>query len=192
VAVAIHEFFGKYAGADTSIKWPNDIYWRDRKAGGVLIETGGGMGVDSPESAVDSRQSAVGSQQSTVDIQHPGSSKWAIIGIGININQTTFPAEIRNPVSLKQITGKEFDTIELAKELCGILEKKYTQLNTQGFDGIYEYYQEHLYKKNGKVRLKKNNRVFDGILKGVTKKGRLIVQHAIEEEFDFGKVEWVL
>jgi BirA family biotin operon repressor/biotin-[acetyl-CoA-carboxylase] ligase len=38
VAVACHDLFNKYATDETFIKWPNDIYWRDRKAGGILIE----------------------------------------------------------------------------------------------------------------------------------------------------------
>ena len=37
-AVACSDFFSKYAGDETCIKWPNDLYWRDRKAGGILIE----------------------------------------------------------------------------------------------------------------------------------------------------------
>ena len=36
MAVAVHDFFMKYAGEATKIKWPNDLYWQDRKAGGVL------------------------------------------------------------------------------------------------------------------------------------------------------------
>ena len=38
VSVSIYEFFSRYAGDETKIKWPNDLYWRDRKAGGILIE----------------------------------------------------------------------------------------------------------------------------------------------------------
>ena len=38
IAVAVCTFFQKYAGEDTRIKWPNDLYWKDRKAGGILIE----------------------------------------------------------------------------------------------------------------------------------------------------------
>ncbi|HRI22981.1 MAG TPA: biotin--[acetyl-CoA-carboxylase] ligase, partial [Panacibacter sp.] len=38
VAMAAYDLFLKYAVNDTFIKWPNDLYWRDRKAGGILIE----------------------------------------------------------------------------------------------------------------------------------------------------------
>ncbi|MEI9808454.1 MAG: hypothetical protein WDO16_11640 [Bacteroidota bacterium] len=49
--------------------------------------------------------------------------EWAIVGIGININQTQFPPDLPNPVSLKQITGRQSGTVELAKELCGIFDR---------------------------------------------------------------------
>ena len=39
VAVSVHELFKKYAGENVTIKWPNDLYWKDRKAGGILIES---------------------------------------------------------------------------------------------------------------------------------------------------------
>ena len=38
-ALACYKFFSQYAGEETKIKWPNDIYWKERKAGGILIET---------------------------------------------------------------------------------------------------------------------------------------------------------
>lgn len=168
-AVAIHEFFSFYAGDDTKIKWPNDLYWQDRKAGGILIEN-----------IVVSQESGVGSWQ------------WAIIGIGVNINQTTFPPELQNPVSLKQITGINFNPVALARELCIKLDTCYQQLFNNGFEKIYEAYLSQLYKKNETVKLKKDNRVFEAHIKTVTPRGQLIIQHAIEEQFDFGEVEWLL
>jgi len=195
VAMAIHDFFIKYAGSDTKIKWPNDLYWQDRKAGGMLIE-----------SIVRSRESGVNSRQSTVNSLPTGQAgpqfvssnwEWAIVGIGININQTSFPDDLPNPVSLKQITGKNFDTVELAKELCELLNKNFEALVNDGYEKIYASYLANLYQINSTVKLKKGNRVFDAIIKSVSPSGKLIVQHAIEEDpiatgFDFGEVEWVI
>ena len=169
VSVAVNEFFSKYAGEDTKIKWPNDLYWKDRKAGGILIESG-----------IQSRESGVNVWE------------WAIIGIGININQSAFPPELSNPVSLKQITGKNFDTIILAKEICLSFGEHYEKLISGGFENIYSEYLSRLYKKNEKVKLKKDSRVFEAMIKTVLPNGRLIVQHSIEEEFDFGSVEWII
>lgn len=176
VSVAVYDFFMNYAGKETKIKWPNDLYWQDRKAGGILIE-----------SMIGSQESEAGDKQSVT-----GNWKWAVAGIGININQTSFPARLQNPVSLKQITGKDFNVIELSRELCGILDKHFQQLITDGFDNIFAQYLNHLYKKNEIVKFKKGNRVFEATIKDVSLTGKLIVHHSIEEEFDFGEVEWVM
>lgn len=169
VAVAVSDFFKNYCGNETKIKWPNDIYWNDRKAGGILIENVVGCGA-----------SDVANWQ------------WAVVGIGININQTVFPDDLINPVSLKQITGKEFDVLRLAKELCTHLEKYYSQLIADTSNSVFDQYLDSLYKKNEKVKLKKMNRIFEVTIKGVSKNGQLITQHAIEEVFEFGEVEWLI
>jgi len=186
VAVAVHDFFMKYAGSEARIKWPNDLYWQDRKAGGVLIE------------------SVVRSLPSGKAGQEPGGGststfaqwEWSIVGIGININQTEFPDYLPNPVSLKQITGKNFDTVELAKELCGLLNKKFDEMVKDGFEKIYSAYLSDLYKKNSTVKLKKGNRLFEATIKSVSSSGKLIVHpdsyRDIEEEFEFGEVEWII
>ena len=178
-AVAVQEFFMKYAGDDSKIKWPNDLYWQDRKAGGILIE-----------SVVRSSESGVWNQESVAATA--GQWDWAIVGIGININQTSFPDDLPNPVSLKQITGKNFDAVALAKELCALLNEKFAELLNHGFENIYSRYLLHLYKRNATVKLKKGSRVFEAMIKEVNTSGQLVVQHSIEEIFDFGNVEWVI
>ena len=169
IAASTWNLFSKYAGDETKIKWPNDLYWRDRKAGGILIEN-----------VIQSSQSAVGSWQ------------WAIIGIGININQTVFDPHLPNPVSLKQITGRNYEPVELAKELCSIIEKNYQTLIAGNFETLFNKYLTHLYKKDEKVKLKKGNRVFETTIKGISETGQLITQHSIEERFEFGEVEWII
>jgi BirA family biotin operon repressor/biotin-[acetyl-CoA-carboxylase] ligase len=176
IGVAVHEFFSYYAGDETRIKWPNDLYWRERKAGGVLIEN-----------IVKSRHSA-NTSTNTGNESWP----WSIVGIGININQTVFPKELPNPVSLKQITGKNFDSIALAKELCGIIDKKIQLLRDNEFENIFQEYNNCLFKKNESVKLRTGGRVFEAVIKGVSPEGKLITRHAFEEAFDFGTLEWVI
>ena len=184
ISVATARFFSKYAGDQTRIKWPNDLYWQDRKAGGVLIE-----------SRVESRESGIGSWESGLPAeakaQAVGGWKWAIIGVGININQVMFPAELPNPVSLKQITGKDFEPVSLAKELCRFMDQ-YFQLLADGFENIHKEYNDLLYKRNEKVKLRSGSRVFEAVIKEVSVNGKLVVQHAIEEEFNFGEIEWIV
>ena len=178
VAVSVYEFFSKYAGDATRIKWPNDLYWHDRKAGGILIEN------------------IIGGNESGRHENKPPrlATKWlwAVAGIGININQILFPEELRNPISLRQITEKSFDPVELAKELCALLNKNLKSLITNGFENIYASYLSHLYKLNEPVKFKKSNRIFEAMVKSVSPTGDLIVQHAIEEEFGFGEIEWLI
>jgi BirA family biotin operon repressor/biotin-[acetyl-CoA-carboxylase] ligase len=190
VSTACHDFFSGYAGEETKIKWPNDIYWRDRKAGGILIENiirGGSSG-----------QSAVSSQQPGDSNEKPLQSKrqtpnawyWSIIGIGININQTNFPEGSGKPVSLKQITGREWDVLQMAKELCACIQNRCRQLEQDV--AILPHYNLLLYKRGESVRLKKGSRVFDATINGVDTLGKLLVTTVTEEIFDFGEIEWVL
>jgi BirA family biotin operon repressor/biotin-[acetyl-CoA-carboxylase] ligase len=164
VALACYDFFSQYAGDETSIKWPNDIYWRDRKAAGILIE----------------------------NIVRGSNWTYAVIGIGMNINQTNFSAEAKNPVSLKQITGKNFDIIAMAKQLLGCLEKRYEQVITSDFKNVLADYNTNLYKAKQQVSLKKGSAVLKCIIDGVNEHGQLIVNGAAQESFDFGEVEWVI
>ena len=195
-AVAAHAFFMKYGIEKVTIKWPNDLYWQDRKAGGILIESvirSRESGVGSRESGVQSSESESDSTQAAQNIQKSGTGsnwEWAIVGIGININQTLFPDHLPNPVSLKQITGSDHDPVERAKELCAFMQHYFTELTTTGFENIFSLYNQHLYKRNEHITLKKENRVFEALVKGVTTTGRLVTKHAMEEEFDFGEVEW--
>ena len=162
-AVAVQQFFASYAGSETKVKWPNDLYWRDRKAGGILIE----------------------------NIVQGSEWRAAVVGIGININQTSFEELETKAVSLKQITGKDHDAVTLAKELCNHLAKAYEIVHKLPSETI-AFYTNHLYKINETVRLKKGSRVFDATVKRVTAMGELIVQHATEERFAVGEVEWVI
>ncbi|MFY7964818.1 MAG: biotin--[acetyl-CoA-carboxylase] ligase [Chitinophagaceae bacterium] len=162
-ALGSYDFFNKYAGDETAIKWSNDIYWRDKKAGGILIET----------------------------TQHQ-QKRFAIVGIGININQVQFDESLINPVSLKQITGKHFNVVELAKELCDCIGNWYDVLLKNNHQELLSFYNSHLYKKNKEVKLKKGNIKFNCIIKSVNSNGELQVENGLSDSFKFGEVEWII
>lgn len=174
VSLACFDFFSAYAGDETKIKWPNDIYWRDRKAGGMLIENVIGKPINSAEN---DKQSIW---------------KFAVAGIGININQASFDPGLKNPVSLKQITGKEFDPVELARQLHLLVLKRVDSLSTSPFSELLSKYNSCLYKLNKEVQFKKGNIVFESTIKGVTENGQLFTTDRIDNLFDFGEVEWIL
>ncbi|HEY0298123.1 MAG TPA: biotin--[acetyl-CoA-carboxylase] ligase [Arachidicoccus sp.] len=165
VALAVHDLFKKYASDETKIKWANDIYWRDRKAVGILIEN-----------------------------KFFGQSwQWAVAGIGVNVNQTAFDEALKSKaVSLKQITGKDFDTVELTKELCECLDKRFCQFKAEKFDELLDAYNENLYKKNEAVRVKYNHEIFEVIVQHVDQSGNLWIEGAPKAFFTFGEIEWII
>jgi BirA family biotin operon repressor/biotin-[acetyl-CoA-carboxylase] ligase len=162
-AVGTHRFFKNYAGDETKIKWPNDIYWRDRKAAGILIE----------------------------NILQGTEWKWCMVGIGININQTSFDDIAIKATSLKQITGKDFEPLALAKELCIYLNSAFHELK-ESEQSIIDAYKNVLFKVNETVLLKRESRIFSALIKDVTPTGYLVVQTAIEESFEVGEIEWII
>ena len=60
------------------------------------------------------------------------------------------------------------------------------------FQSVFNKYNEHLYKRDQIVKLRKDNRVWEAKIKSVSKTGKLITDPGIEEEFEFGEIEWVM
>lgn len=169
IALSCHDLISRHTGIEKpTIKWPNDLYWRDRKAGGILIEN-----------------------------SFRG-DRWlfAIAGIGININQLQFPDSLQNPISLSGITGRRFDAVELAKDLGQCIEVRFEQLRAESPDtsasSLLEEYNARLYKRNKIVILKKGREVFETLIVGVSATGELLTRDTAERQFKFGEVEWVI
>ena len=162
-SLACYTLLKKYAGDEMSIKWPNDLYWRDRKAGGILIE----------------------------NIIIGNNCETAVLGIGINVNQTRFPEMHRNPVSLKQISGKEHDPIEMAKELCIELEKMTSFISKEKSGELLSLYNNSLYKKDQIVRFNKNNLSIEARVKGVNMDGNLMLEGDSNPTISWGEMDWI-
>ena len=162
MANATLQLFNKYAGGEAKIKWPNDIYWRDRKAAGILIE----------------------------NVWQGAEWKYAVVGIGMNINQVEFTEPGLKAVSLRQVTGHKYDPVLLAQELCKLIQEHFDLL-TADPGKVGKEYRVNLYRLNESVKLKKDN-VFDAVIKDVNDKGQLIVQSGSMEVFNVGEVEWLI
>ena len=163
VALACHDLFSRYAGPESvTIKWPNDLYWNDRKAGGILIEN-----------------------------QFKG-IRWvlAVAGMGININQVVFDVAARTPVSLRQITGRTFDVPALARELGAFLDRRYSEW--EAGEPLIGAYNRVLYRRDEEVQLKKDQAVFRTRIEGVSPGGQLVTRDVLERRFNFGEVEWII
>lgn len=162
IATAARRLLNRHC-PDCTIKWPNDLYYNDRKAGGILIE----------------------------NIFRGQTWLYAIAGLGLNINQTAFDPLLANPVSLRQLTGKTFDIIELGKEFCLLVNGQW-RLMTQQSALLMAEYRQHLYKRGQQVKLRRQNRVFSTVVQDVSDDGRLITGEFGETAFQFGEVEWVM
>jgi len=163
VAVGCLDFFSRYINENLRIKWPNDIYINDRKAGGILIE----------------------------NVIKGSLWQWSVIGIGLNINQEAFAAGL-NAVSLRQVTGEKYEILPLADELYQSIQQRIAQLKGGDFRQILWAYNEHLFFKNRQVRLKKGPDIIATTVKGVSAAGSLLTEDLVERQFEFNEVEWLI
>lgn len=147
IAVGVSEFLTKYFPESIRIKWPNDIYYADKKLGGILIEN-------------------------TVKAQY---IEHSIVGIGLNINQTVF-GESR-AVSMKAIGGKEYDLEQVLGQLLTSLEKNYMLLRNSQYDMLKSRYLQNLYKyQEVHLFEDEKGKFFAGRIIGVDEFGRLAVE----------------
>ncbi|WP_294606353.1 biotin--[acetyl-CoA-carboxylase] ligase [uncultured Bacteroides sp.] len=153
-----------------SIKWPNDIYWNEKKICGILIEN-------------------------DLSGHHIGRS---ISGIGVNINQETFRSNAPNPVSLKQITGQEYDRYLILANIMRRLKEYYSLLQT-GTSGdaanhIAERYAHSLFRREGFHRYADADGEFLACLLRVEPDGRFILEDQTGKErgYLFKEVQYIL
>jgi BirA family transcriptional regulator, biotin operon repressor / biotin---[acetyl-CoA-carboxylase] ligase len=148
VSVAIKQVLEQYCD-NISIKWANDIYWKDKKLAGILIEN-----------------SLQGNKVKAV-----------VIGIGLNVNQLRFLSDAPNPVSLKQITGKSLNRKQLLDKLCQNIWNLYCNLSEEKIrcdyaGSLYRKKGFHAYKTHDETFIAKINEVHpDGLLELETKSG---------------------
>jgi len=165
VAVGCFNFFITYAGDETRIKWPNDIYWRDRKAAGILIEN---------------------------SFRGP-IWQWSVAGMGVNINQTEFGTGLQKAVSLKQMTGKTFQVPALAKELCSHIEAALQMVVDKGPGTLLELYNNALYKKGEQVQLDIEGKKITATICRVLSNGHLEIEteNGSKQSHALGAIQWL-
>ena len=164
VALGAWEGMASSTGSELlRIKWPNDLYWKDKKLGGILIES---------------------------VLNTAGQWPWAIAGIGINVNQKTFDPALPNPVSLFQISEQEQDPAEVAKRLCTSIGKYLELLQERKSRDLLDAYNHLLYKKNQTARFKSGDKVFSAVVKEVSDQGALWLEKE-PMPFTTGSLEWI-
>lgn len=161
-AVAVRSWLENYISG-SMIKWPNDIYIHDKKIAGILIE----------------------------NIVRGNKWNYAVVGIGVNINQPQFDPELTNATSLNMLTGKTYDIIVLGRALCEHLEEQW-QLLQHAPEQVMNNYNGHLFRKNMPVRFKEGNRVFTATVKRVAASGELVVTNGEDEVSIAQGIQWLI
>ena len=151
---------------EVSIKWPNDIYWKDKKICGMLIEN---------------------------DLMGRNISQ-SISGIGINVNQEVFHSTAPNPVSLRQITGKQYDIFEILKNIMLRIQSGYELLRNGDTEPIAHRYEKALFRKEGMHRYKDADGEFFARIICVEPEGKLILEDDAQRKrgYMFKEVEYLL
>ena len=154
--LAVVEALDKFTMHDArcTIKWPNDIYYKDKKLGGILIE----------------------------NRLEQGQVKDSIIGLGLNINQTTFVSDAPNPVSLKQITGREEDRESILQAVLERLRALRPLLEDAREQELKQRYIARLYRRFGWHEYEDATGRFRAEWTGLGKAGEWIVKTEQGEE----------
>lgn len=164
-ALAIKDALDTYTDGIT-LKWPNDVYWNDKKISGTLIET-----------SIDSK-----------------GIKRCIFGIGININQLEFKSDAPNPVSLAQILGHEVDREEVLRKVIEAFGRYYELLRRADYQDVSGIYHLSLYRRKGYHWYEDADGKFEGAFVEVEDDGHLILhdKKGVIRSYAFGEIKYVL
>lgn len=165
VSLSVKETLDRYV-EHISIKWPNDIYWKEKKICGMLIEN----------------------NLTGIHITR------SIAGIGINLNQNVFLSSAPNPVSLKQVTGREYDPANVLARIMERMKEYYLSLQQGEITAIARRYHEALFRNEGMHPFRDSQGEFMARIVGVEPDGPLILQDDSGKirQYVFKEVQYVL
>lgn len=163
-ALAVKDALDSYV-ENITLKWPNDVYWNDKKISGTLIEN-------------------------TIDSK---GIKSCVFGIGLNVNQLVFHSDAPNPVSLAQILGHEVDRDEVLKKILDGFEKYYELLRRADYMDVSGIYHLSLYRRKGFHPYRDADGEFEGALVEVEDDGHLILhdRQGRIRSYSFGEISIV-
>ena len=162
VSLALIKTLRKVNLSNSYIKWPNDIMSDNKKICGILIE----------------------------NIVKENYIKDAVIGIGLNVNQTIFN-NLPNATSIKNLIGTSCSKDEILKDLVENLEYYFNELDKSSINSIFKKYEDALFRINKPSTFKNSNgEVFSGYIKGVSRSGKLnvMLEDNLVESYDLKEI----
>jgi BirA family biotin operon repressor/biotin-[acetyl-CoA-carboxylase] ligase len=166
ISLAIVDLLEELEIPEVTIKWPNDIYSKDKKLAGILIENNI-MGANLSQS---------------------------IVGIGLNVNQLVFKSDAPNPVSMALLTGQEYPIEMIFNKLIDAIMDKYYRLSDGADTVINRHYLDKFYRSSGTHPFKDSNGNFEASIHGVDEFGRLMLLSTDNNirVYEFKEVEFVI
>ena len=163
-ALSVKETLDHYVD-NVTVKWPNDVYWKDKKICGMLIEND-----------LSGRSIAT-----------------SIIGIGLNVNQGTFRGDAPNPISLAQILDKEINKEEVLQRFLSTFYSYYLDLLQEQYSKIREHYDASLYRRSGFYAYKDKQGTFEAEIAGIEPTGHMLLrlQDGSVRRYAFKEVAYV-
>jgi len=162
ISLALYSVLKYYIPVKLSVKWPNDILSANHKISGILIEN---------------------------SIKNDY-IKYAIIGIGLNVNQDHFPSDILGATSLKNILNKTVDKDELLDKILFEIRYQLLLIKQKKFKEIKRMYEEVLYRKEmPSMFIDDNDNTFLGKIIGVGDNGKLQIELENESVQEFALKE---
>lgn len=147
------------------IKWPNDILFDRNKISGILIE----------------------------NVLQGDKLKHSVVGIGLNVNQTTFAEDLGRVTSIKQILHQTYSKEKLLYEICHSIGRAYDQLRTGSWKELKKFYLENLFAANQSQDFWLKGKKVSGTIRGVDTSGQLLVEfNGQVEGFGFKEVAFIL
>ena len=140
--VATAEALEREAPGIVALKWPNDVWLRGRKAGGIIAEA-----------VTDARQKL----------------DCVLLGIGININLAAddIPPELRDKAtSMRIATGHPCDRIAIADSLFNLLDSRYMESLTRGFESVMPAWERYSALTGKRIAIVEGGRRQSGVVKG--------------------------
>ena len=149
-----------------TIKWPNDIYYKDSKISGTLSEC----------------------------TLHEAMVRRCILGTGLNVNQQLFTSDAPNPISIYQIIGAETDRKNLLHHILEQFEYYHSLLNRHEYATIQQHYQKSLYRKDGTYTYRDKEGLFQASIVCVEPDGHLVLRDSggRQRRYAFKEVQFII
>ena len=165
VSDSVIAFIGPEYADGVSVKWSNDVYWKDFKMAGILIEN-----TLQGDRILDT-----------------------VAGVGLDVNQEVFVSDAPNPISMRNITGREFDIDALLND---IVERfiNYMELPDDKRQEVDKLYRNRLYRREGYHEFRDENGIFKACIEGIRPDGCLMLQTRSSEHrvYEFKQVQFIL